>query len=131
MVEPIGPTLCVILGPFVASEVWARKRKAAVKMSNREMMPRCRLAIVIIIQASTHFNGVPRFWLSIERIVVQMVSFEGGREAGGGRVSSNVAPKLLKRANSGSGFLFFRTRHCDVEIPLQCVYSYVDPQYRV
>lgn len=42
-------TLLVILGPFCADELCARKRKDAVNMSRSEMTTRCRLAMSSII----------------------------------------------------------------------------------
>lgn len=41
-----SPTLLVILGPFWASDDWAKKRNVAVKISKIEITSRCKLAMV-------------------------------------------------------------------------------------
>lgn len=43
-----GPTLSVILGPLVASERWAKKRKLAVNTKSSEITDRCKLAMVVV-----------------------------------------------------------------------------------
>ena len=46
-------TLCVILGPFEASDDCAKNKKVAVRISRREMIILCKLAIL---------KNMDRFW---------------------------------------------------------------------
>lgn len=43
-----GRTLSVILGPLVASERWAKKRKLAVNTKSSEMTDRCKFAMAVV-----------------------------------------------------------------------------------
>ena len=43
-------TLLVIFGPFVACEVWAKKRNVTVRMSKIEMVRRWKFAMVMSIK---------------------------------------------------------------------------------
>lgn len=43
-----GPTLSVILGPLVASERWAKKRKLAVNTKSSEITDRWKFAMAVV-----------------------------------------------------------------------------------
>lgn len=43
-----GLTLSVILGPLVASERWAKKRKLAVNTKSSEITDRCKFAMAVV-----------------------------------------------------------------------------------
>ena len=54
--DGLNSTLLVIFGPLAAEEVCTRKTNAAVKMSSKEMVTRCKLAMVNIIDYCTGFD---------------------------------------------------------------------------
>lgn len=50
-------TLSVILGPLVASERWAKKRKLAVNTRSSEITDRCKFAMAVVGVSPGYFSG--------------------------------------------------------------------------